>query len=468
MAGWGSCRTGGRCSAGRRRARGGRAGAVSQADAAGAAWTPPAGPLPPPLTSDAPGTWAHDTMSRRIRSSILEAQVVEPNRERLGPAQLAALAALDAELAAANSTALRPIAADGGPDAGDWAAIMAPHVASGDTWLSAPWVVAEFYFYRRVLEALGYFAAGGDGGDPLDPFEAQKLAGLASAAASIEALAEKLNAAQAGEGPLGADPEALLKLFVSTALWGNRMDLSLWPASSAACDASGDRAGDAFAEVLSKSGEMLLADDSEAVWRQLEAAIADGGRQVDIVVDNAGFELVCDLCLGEALVAAGAASRVVFHLKGHPTFVSDAMAKDVRGHFAALRADAAERPASAAMAARWEALVADGRWELREDFFWAQPTPFWAMPARLAAGLEASAMVFVKGDANYRRLLGERDWPYATPFREVVCYFAAPVCALRTLKAEIGCGMPEEKTAAAAAEDGQWLVSGRYGVIQSC
>ena len=77
-------------------------------------------------------------------------------------------------------------------------------------------------------------------------------------------------------------------------------------------------------------------------------------------------------------------------------------------------------------------------------------------------------MVFVKGDANYRRLLGERDWPYAMPFREVVCYFAAPVCALRTLKAEIGCGMPEEKTAAAAAEDGQWLVSGRYGVIQSC
>ena len=100
------------------------------------------------------------------------------------------------------------------------------------------------------------------------------------------------------------------------------------------------------------------------------------------------LELVCDLCLGEALVAAGAASRVVFHLKGHPTFVSDAMAKDVRGHFAALRADAVERPASAVMAARWEALVADGRWELREDFFWAQPTPFWAMPARLAAGLE--------------------------------------------------------------------------------
>lgn len=42
-----------------------------------------------------------------------------------------------------------------------------------------------------------------------------------------------------------------------------------------------------------------------------------------------GFELFCDLCLADCLATGGAASRVVIQLKGHPTFVSDAMAKDM-------------------------------------------------------------------------------------------------------------------------------------------
>lgn len=51
---------------------------------------------------------------------------------------------------------------------------------------------------------------------------------------------------------------------------------------------------------------------------------------------------------------------------------------------------------------------------------------------------EESSMVFVKGDANYRRLIGDRLWPTDTPFSEVASYFPTRLCALRTLKAELG------------------------------
>lgn len=44
---------------------------------------------------------------------------------------------------------------------------------------------------------------------------------------------------------------------------------------------------------------------------------------------RSGFELFCDLCLADCLATGGTASRVVIQLKGHPTFVSDAMAKDM-------------------------------------------------------------------------------------------------------------------------------------------
>lgn len=29
-------------------------------------------------------------------------------------------------------------------------------------WLNAPWIVAEFYFYRRIVEAFKYFETGYD------------------------------------------------------------------------------------------------------------------------------------------------------------------------------------------------------------------------------------------------------------------------------------------------------------------
>lgn len=51
---------------------------------------------------------------------------------------------------------------------------------------------------------------------------------------------------------------------------------------------------------------------------------------------------------------------------------------------------------------------------------------------------DESSMVFVKGDANYRRLIGDRLWPTDTPFPDVAGYFPARLCALRTLKAELG------------------------------
>jgi len=79
-------------------------------------------------------------------------------------------------------------------------------------------------------------------------------------------------------------------------------------------------------------------------------------------VDNAGFELVTDLCLADFLVTSGIASSVVFHLKSHPTFVSDAMSKDVMDtvdYFA--NADVANHPNTPAMGARWLKYVKDGR-----------------------------------------------------------------------------------------------------------
>jgi hypothetical protein len=71
-----------------------------------------------------------------------------------------------------------------------------------------------------------------------------------------------------------------------------------------------------IAHTVAKFGPMALKDQ--------------GDGNIDIIVDNAGFELVSDLALADHLVSSGVAKAVTFRLKGHPTFVSDALGKDLR------------------------------------------------------------------------------------------------------------------------------------------
>lgn len=312
--------------------------------------------------------------------------------------------------------------------------------------------------YRRLMSALDYFRS------PLDPFRFQKELGLTSAIASITTLAGRVNAVL-GEVKRQKREDILeeLKVFVLTALWGNRMDLSLWPVGGG----DGEHTSDAFANVLEAGQRRILSNDID----QLVSYVAEweeGGR-VDIIVDNAGFELFCDLCLADFFVETGLADVVHLQLKAHPTFVSDAMEKDAKWTIEFLQRGGPEGLKKVRrLGERWASHVNERKWVLHEDYFWVQPQPMWQMPEYLNEDMQQSKLVFVKGDANYRRLIGELCWDLDTPFDRILAYFPAPVCALRTLKAELGCGMDKEKTERAAKEDQRWLVAGKYGVVQFC
>ena len=88
------------------------------------------------------------------------------------------------------------------------------------------------------------------------------------------------------------------------------------------------------------------------------------------------------------------------------------------------------------------------------------------MPLHIQQRLAGSSLCVVKGDANYRRLLGEREWPLDMPAKDILSYWPVPVCALRTFKAEIGCGVSLQEQNRAKMDDEKWLVSGRFGVVQ--
>lgn len=335
----------------------------------------------------------------------------------------------------------------------EWKDILQPFLDKGDTWLSAPWMVTEFFVYRRLIEAIGYWDEGTPG-FKYDPFIKQKRAGLESSVGSAEPMLEKIpKLPKTAEG---------IDLAASIALWGNKMDLSIWPADAANTNV------DIFSSILESASENLLHNDLGVLGEHCESLRMKGGGSVDIIVDNAGFELITDLALAQHLIESGIASCVTFQLKSHPTFVSDALEKDLIEHveyYASL--DGSKFPNSKKAGETWKSFLENGKWKCHEDNFWVQAYAMWDMTEPLRSDMKQRCdLAFVKGDANYRRLLGDCKWELTAPFADVVgAYFPCPVCALRTFKAEIGCGMDANQIERAKSLDDNWLVNGRFGVV---
>ncbi len=386
--------------------------------------TPPA----PVLLGSEPGSFPHSVLAERHPAIIRQVQdsfPYGPDRRR----------ALDALLASCTKGVIEPLPADA-HDRDRWASWGAEG-CTGRSWFDVPWLWSESYFYRQLLAAVGYFTPGPWQG--IDPFRPSKLAEL-DAPETDEELAALDTLAD-----LSADAQDRALLHGS--LWGNRADLGF--RLSAGHDTT------------AADTPPLVADDSETLWSLLPPS---GSATLCLIADNAGRELVPDLLLIAHLLTHGRIARAVLHIKPYPYYVSDATHADVLD--ALRRLTAAPGAAAAYGRTLWSALT-DGRLTVRAHPFSCAPLPYADMPDDLREELAAATLTLVKGDLNYRRLVGDRRWPPTTPFAEVTAHFPGPVAALRTLKSDVITGLSARTEAALVEAEGQrWRTGGTHALIQ--
>lgn len=324
-----------------------------------------------------------------------------------------------------------------GQDLAEWNRYLQPFI--GKRWIDIPWFFAEAYFYRRILEATHYFLPGKS--LDIDPYAIQKRRGLETAISSIRELSTRVN-----EG----NNSSLIALLYF-ALWGNRADMSLFPINS--------EEDNSPAIHLEKSHVLI------DCTLQIAQKISNFNRvRIDFIVDNAGLELFGDLCLADCLLTNQVAERIYLHLKPYPTFVSDATIIDVHDTLAFLASD--DNQQVQLLAQRLQDYVNQGRLICSDDYFWTSPLMFWEMPETLKKQLAQSSLILIKGDANYRRCLGDRQWSFTNSFEDIVAYFPAPIAVLRTLKSEITVGLQLEQVEKLNQEDPNWLTNGQWGLIQ--
>ncbi|MEV8017595.1 damage-control phosphatase ARMT1 family protein [Streptomyces sp. NPDC086554] len=382
----------------------------------------------PVILSNEPGSFAWRVLAERHPALIKKVRDAFP----YGPEQHRAL---DALLAQATDGVIERL----GPGAHDrdlWEGWGSGHF--GRSWFDVPFLWAESYFYRQLLEAVGYFEVGPwQGIDPFRPFKQAELQ-------TVEA-AEELAALDRPADP--AAPDAEDQALLLGALWGNRADLGFRIGSE----------GDAADAV--DSG--LVADESALLW----SLLPEGGRgALCLVADNAGRELLPDLILIDHLMSRQRIERAVLHVKPYPYYVSDATTADV---IDGLRHLTTAPGAASEVGRRLWAAMGSGRLTVRAHTFSCAPLPYADMPDDLRQEFADATLTLVKGDLNYRRLVGDRLWPASTPFAEPTVYFPGPVAALRTLKSDVIVGLDARTEAALTAEHGQaWRTSGTHGLIQ--
>ncbi|MGV9358815.1 damage-control phosphatase ARMT1 family protein [Streptomyces misionensis] len=385
-------------------------------------------PFAPVILGNVPGSFPHGVLAERHPAIIRQVRGALP----YAPAQRRAL---DALLANCTEGTIEPLPADA-PDREHWRAWGAD-AYTGQRWYDVPWLWSESYFYRQLLAAVGYFGPGAWRG--IDPFRPVKRAELDAPETDRELAA--LDALR--ELPEPERGRALLH----GSLWGNRADLGF----RLSAEGAGERA----------PAPALVADDSARLWSLLPPG---GDATLVLVADNAGRELVPDLLLIAHLLAGGRVARAVLHVKPYPYYVSDATTADVLDALDRLRA----APGEAAEYGRllWSAL-SDGRLVVRAHPFSCAPLPYERMPDDLRAEFAAATLTVLKGDLNYRRLVGDRRWPPTTSFAAATAYFPGPVAALRTLKSEVITGLSAGTEAElVAAQEQRWRTGGTHALIQ--
>ena len=272
------------------------------------------------------------------------------------------------------------------------------------------------------------------------------------------------------------DEEAQRLIFyemTEIALWGNATDLSLL--SSLSLDQVHSLQG---SKAIHEGRARIVANDMPQAWDYLKSR---RGRRVDIVLDNAGFELFTDLVYALYLLDSGLASSIRLHVKSIPWFVSDVMPHDMDALLSAL-ADTTLFPGAkhrsvCALTKRLSDCYKTGLVSIAEDPFWTTGFDFHDMPVvapELHKDLLESTLVIFKGDLNYRKLVRDANWPHTLPFKEAIGPLRGgkyaeglKILALRTNKADVCVGLSQDtlERMENEAPGKAWVRNGKYAVV---
>lgn len=347
------------------------------------------------------------------------------------------------------------------------------------TWLTGPWLFLECYLY--ALLNVYFISSPASFWHTYDVFNNLKNSTFQQSELGVVELCKRYRSLseQLGEHKDEGTLKALFHEFADISLWGNATDLSLLAGSVSLEDIQSVQGE----ENRKKNEKNILVNDLDAAWKHLNNSKKE---RLDIVLDNAGFELFADLIFSLFALDSNLTKTVVLHCKSIPWFVSDVMPKDFLNllgqlqdpnFFSKSHNSEDDNDALNAFVHELKRYYERGAIKVQTHPYWTLCNEYWTLPKAtdLYNDLLKSDLVIFKGDLNYRKLTGDLLWNKTTAFSVAIQDLATsklPILALRTCKADVVVGMPEgldEKVAKEYSDMGKdghfWPSSGKWAVV---
>ena len=82
--------------------------------------------------------------------------------------------------------------------------------------------------------------------------------------------------------------------------------------------------------------------------------------------------------------------------------------------------------------------------------------------------MSQAKLLILKGDLNYRKLVGDLQWPLSERFETALRGFhPTSLVVLRTCKADVQLELDEKTAKQVAKLDPQWMINGKWAVVQA-
>ncbi|MBQ4554239.1 MAG: DUF89 family protein [Spirochaetaceae bacterium] len=200
----------------------------------------------------------------------------------------------------------------------------------------------------------------------------------------------------------------------------------------------------------------ILHDDTDKCFNFI---ISKKHKRFDIICDNSGAELFSDIYLAVFMIVHDYVNKVVLHVKSYPYFVSDATIDD----FGRLVNILTKNKSNSQLLE----LLSKKKIEVKTHKFWTEAKYFYELPKDLGINKNTTDLLIVKGDLNYRRLVGDKNWKSTDSFEKRCLIKDIPVIAPRVLKSDVLVGVEPVFISMAKAQDKKFKTDGKWGVIQT-
>ncbi|KAL2854655.1 hypothetical protein BJX68DRAFT_232188 [Aspergillus pseudodeflectus] len=431
-------------------------------------------------------TGAIDDLHRSV------ADVSDEEKRKEGKTIIEGLAALKYEIQ--HNRQLTPLIDDGEPGIEEYNEELEER--GNPKWHDVAWLFSECYMYRRMATLFNRSTHW----KHYDVFARQKMSTFKSSRPAVLELAARYKelALEAEKGHNTEESDRLLFAeMCEICLWGNATDLSLL--TSLTYEDIQKLQGSQARKAAEKN---ILVNDMDAAFDVLRAAQKEKKqeRRVDIVLDNAGFELFVDLILAGYLLSAGIATTVVLRPKVIPWFVSDVVPRDFvdliqaladpQGFYTAPDETGKEYPPLGDkeveevkfLFEQWSHFHAEGKLIIRPHPFWTAGGSYWRLPHTapdLFEDLKEAELVLFKGDLNYRKLVSDAAWDPTTPFTTAIGplgpHSGLRVLSFRTCKADTVVSLPagkdeelQKQYPGGGSGGREWAWSGKWAVVSFC